>query len=46
MFSLDDLTDFITDSDEINDEEKSWLLKNISHVRTKFIEKFGKDIKL
>jgi hypothetical protein len=43
--SIDDLFDLISDS-AMTDEEKIWILKNLKHVRAKFIEKFGHECKL
>ena len=45
MFTINDLIDFIVESDLENDK-KSWLLKNVTHLRSKYQEKFNEDIEL
>ncbi len=43
--TLDDLIDFIIDS-KLEQKEKEYLIKNLTHLREKFQEKFNKDVKL
>ncbi len=43
--TLDDLIDFIIDS-KLEQKEKEYLIKNLSHLRERFKEKFNKDITL
>lgn len=43
--SIDDLFDLISES-TMSPEQRLWLLKNLKHVRTKYVERFGEDVRI